>query len=384
MVTRRSPQPFPGAAERGGPADRGEPPEPPRGSGRLKMVPWSEHRRRIMLGRPSCFILLSSRLGRRATWAALCVLALPAGAADAAENVANVAQEVPAPPRSLADRFGVYNWGVDYSAWPGTPDKLNWGAGLVAAMGAKTVRVYLGPTDVYGVNPADDPADDLYLQRIVASPGSAYDALFANPAFSTYLLTVFTPGDTGDWWRGGFSGADYASEESQLAALGKCLLGNPRYARKTFILLNWEGDNALSANLQPTAPDYPTDADWSGFTSWVASRAAGVRDARAAVPASTARLYSGLEFNQVDSPDGNRCRPDGGSATSSRLHREIRRRPGPGLRLRGRRVEERAGRRQELAGFQEGLEAGEDHRPAAVELGIGAFPQLVVGDGQAA
>jgi hypothetical protein len=312
MVTRRSPQPFPGASEPGRPSgvSRAEPPEASRGSGKVKMVPWSEHWRGIMLGRPSCPILLRTRLGRRATLAGLCLLALSAGAADAAgaaENAANGAQEVPAPPRSLADRFGVYNWGVDYSAWPGTPDKLNWGAGLAAAVGSKTVRVYLGPTDVYGVNPADDPADDLYLQRIVASPGSAYDALFANPAFSTYLLTVFTPGDTGDWWRGGFSGADYASEESQLAALGKYLLGNPRYARKTFILLNWEGDNALSANLQPTAPDYPTDADWAGFTSWAAARAAGVRDARAAVPASTARLYSGLEFNQVDSPDGNRC-----------------------------------------------------------------------------
>jgi hypothetical protein len=172
------------------------------------------------------------------------------------------------------------------------------------------VRVYLGPTDVYGVNPpnsADNPADDLYLQRIVADSGSAYDTLFANPAFSTYLLTVFTPGDAADWWRGGFSPADYASEESQIAALGRYLLSNPRYARKTFILLNWEGDNAVSANLPPTAPDYPTDADWSGFTSWVAARAAGVRDARQAVAATTGRLYSGLEFNLVDSPDGHRC-----------------------------------------------------------------------------
>lgn len=217
------------------------------------------------------------------------------------------AQEVPAPPRPAADRFGVYNWGVDASAWPGEPDRLNWGAGLVSAVGSRTVRVYLGATDVYGVNPKFDPADDLFLERIVSQAGSAYDALFANPAFGTYLLTVFTPGDSANWWRGGFSGADYASEASQIAALGTYLLGNPRYAGKTFILLNWEGDNALGSNLAPSAAGYPQEADWAGFTSWVESRADGVRAARAAQPASTARLYSGLEFNLVNTPAGPRC-----------------------------------------------------------------------------
>jgi hypothetical protein len=237
---------------------------------------------------------------RLARLAALCLPPLLCLAGAAASPARLAAQALPAPPRSVADRFGVY-------AWPGAPDKLNWAAGLVAAVGASTVRVYLGPTDVYGVNPAADPADDLYLQRIVSQPGSAYDTLFANPAFQTYLLTVFTPGDAVNWWRRGFSSADYASEQSQIAALGQYLLANPRYARKTFILLNWEGDNEIGASLQPDAADYPTEADWTAFTSWVQARAAGVRAARAAVPATTVRLWSGLEFNQVDAPGGARC-----------------------------------------------------------------------------
>ncbi len=46
-------------------------------------------------------------------------------------------------------------------------------------------------------------------------------------------------------------------------------------------------------------------------------------------------------------------------------------------RLRGLRVAQRAGRREHLAGFQQRLQAGEDHGPAAVELAVRLFAQLV-------
>ena len=47
-------------------------------------------------------------------------------------------------------------------------------------------------------------------------------------------------------------------------------------------------------------------------------------------------------------------------------------------------VHERARRGEQLAGLEPGLQAGEDHRPAAVELVVRALAQLVVGDGQPA
>ena len=50
----------------------------------------------------------------------------------------------------------------------------------------------------------------------------------------------------------------------------------------------------------------------------------------------------------------------------------------------GDRVEQRAGRRQVLAGLEQRLQAGEDHRPAAVELVVGALAQLVVRDDEPA
>ena len=47
-------------------------------------------------------------------------------------------------------------------------------------------------------------------------------------------------------------------------------------------------------------------------------------------------------------------------------------------------VHEGAGGGEFFAGFQPGLEAGEDHPPAAVELVVGALAQVAVGDGEVA
>ncbi len=64
------------------------------------------------------------------------------------------------------------------------------------------------------------------------------------------------------------------------------------YPDKTFIVLNWEGDNALRlVGGDPGAVD--------GFRRWIEARAEGVAQARDAVPDATARFYSGLEFNRV-------------------------------------------------------------------------------------
>jgi hypothetical protein len=198
------------------------------------------------------------------------------------------ARAVPDPPAERADRFGVYFWGSDSSTWPGSPNRLAWGADKVAEIGSRTIRVYMGPNDSYSVNPPGNPNDDLYLQRIAASP--AYDALFRDPRFRTYLLTVST--STG-------SRTTLAAAQRQIARLGSYLLGEPGYAGKTFILLNWEGDNA-AGTLPPDSPK------WQDLIGRTEARANGVRDARAQQPGSAAQLYSGLEFNLV-ARNGVRC-----------------------------------------------------------------------------
>jgi hypothetical protein len=207
---------------------------------------------------------------------------------------------IAASPQARADRFGVYHWGADFSAWPGSPDRLNWGADQVAALGSRTIRVFLGAGNVYGVDPELEPGDADSLRRVAEGP--AYAALFADPRFRTYLLTVYPPGAYRGW-QDGYDPAEAALEREQVARMGERLLADPAHAGKTFIVLNWEGDHATSSLGAG-------DPGWEDFAAWIAARADGVRDARARVPGSRARLLSGLEFNfverLVEEPGGGR------------------------------------------------------------------------------
>jgi hypothetical protein len=156
-----------------------------------------------------------------------------------------------------------------------------------------------------------NPEDAGYLVRIVAGSGypyfpaeTAYGQLFADPRFDTYLLTVYTPADNRNDWADGWTPGEAALERQQIAALGDLLLRS--YPRKTFLFLNWEGDNAIHTHAaDPTA--------WEAYLAWVRARTAGVRAAQAANPGSSARLFAGLEFNLVRR-NGVWCGADGSLA----------------------------------------------------------------------
>ena len=200
------------------------------------------------------------------------------GAQDAADGAVLVA------PTSARDRIGVYAWGFDTTAWPGAPDRLNWAASKVSGLGGRTIRVYLGPQDIYRVLPPGD-AGAFDLATAAASP--AYATLFANPSFDTYLLTTYSVGDNVDNWSDGFTAAEATTEQQQISSLGTYLLR--AYPTKTFILLNWEGDNAIAQYAS-------NGVAYGGFTDWIQARSAGVQAARAGV-GGNAKLYSGVELN---------------------------------------------------------------------------------------
>jgi hypothetical protein len=204
------------------------------------------------------------------------------------------AQAVPLPPTQLADRFGIYNWGVDYSLYPGgAMDRLNWGADKVASLGARTIRVAM-PGDIYLVNTPEAKT----LAQMAASP--AYDKLFTDPRFQTYLLTAYSSGELMSPWADGFTEAEAQTTRQEITALGDYLLTNPRLAGKTFIILNWEADNAMEkfANKQSI---------WDAFTAWIQVRAEGVRAAQIRNPRSSVQLFSGFEFNLINSRAGQPC-----------------------------------------------------------------------------
>lgn len=203
------------------------------------------------------------------------------------------AQSVPLPPTQFADRFGIYNWGIDYSTYPGGAlDRLNWGADKVAGLGSRTIRVAM-PGHIYLVNTPEAKT----LAQMAATP--AYDKLFTDARFRTYLLTAYSLSEMGNLWADGFTAAEYQATRQEIAELGDYLLTNPRLAGKTFIILNWEADNAIAkfANKQSI---------WDAFTAWIQARADGINDARLRNPRSGVQLYSGLEFNYI-SRNGQPC-----------------------------------------------------------------------------
>lgn len=197
---------------------------------------------------------------------------------------------VPEPPISRADRFGVYNWGIDYAAYPqnspanSSVDRLNWGADRVAEIGTRTIRVAM-PGDIYQVGQMSDD-----LAQAAASP--AYDKLFSDPRFKTYLLTCKSSTEVISPWADGYTQSESNAVRDEFTRLGEYLLANPKFAGKTFIIFNWEGDNGMAGyqNKQTI---------WDAFTAWIQSRTDGIKLARERNPKSQVRLFTGLEFNIV-------------------------------------------------------------------------------------
>jgi hypothetical protein len=223
---------------------------------------------------------------------ALCLVLGIGGSQTQAQNV------VPIPPAAGADRIGIYAWGFESSAWQaqtgGALDRLNWGADKIAQIGSRTIRLTL-PGLVYGLSANGD------LAQVAAS--SAYDRLFSDARFKTYLLTTTTTGaflDTQYPWTDGFTAAEAEATRAEIGRLGDYLLSNAKYAGKTFIIINWEADNELEQYVnQPSI--------WEAYGAWMQARADGVRDARQRNANSAAQLYSAFEFNQVFARSGERC-----------------------------------------------------------------------------
>jgi uncharacterized protein (TIGR03437 family) len=199
---------------------------------------------------------------------------------------------VPLPPTQRADRFGIYNWNIDYAAYPtNSPlDRLNWGAERVAEIGSRTIHVYLGTYDVYQVLPPN--GNDLVT--LARSP--AYDRLFRDARFQTLMLTTYSRGAQESNWADGLTLEEAATERGEMQRLGEYLLTNPAFAGKTFILFNWEADGAIYHHRnRPSA--------WDAYRDWLKARIEGVKLAKAHHPDSPVKLFSGMEYVLVRSLD---------------------------------------------------------------------------------
>jgi|GEM_PF-5500352 len=91
-------------------------------------------------------------------------------------------QSVPPQPTAKRDRFGAYHWTGDFTAWPFTPDRLNWGADLASSVNTKTLRVGMGPSNGYNIN----TQDSVWIEDAVPAGGvqlgeESWNFVSANP-----------------------------------------------------------------------------------------------------------------------------------------------------------------------------------------------------------
>ncbi len=83
------------------------------------------------------------------------------------------------------EKVGVYSWGFAQRLAAASANRLQWTIGAVSSLGTSTIRLYLGPSDFYDVNP--NPFETIQAAK-------NYAPLFSSSSFTTFLLTVYTPG----------------------------------------------------------------------------------------------------------------------------------------------------------------------------------------------
>ncbi|MDF2645529.1 MAG: hypothetical protein K0Q73_1334 [Paenibacillus sp.] len=190
----------------------------------------------------------------------------------------------------------------------GEEDFLNEGAERMLALGSSNIKVWLSskPKDSYPYN-SEWPTDigsptgpksmlDIlklpYYQELLDKPFRTivFEAIEFGPAKSNGSVELTTT------WKDGLSQAERESVQKQFYELTKYLLERFQHSGRTFILQNWEGDNALRAWETPTA-ELPTAIQ--GMIDWSNARQDGIYQAREEVGTEGVTVAGALEVTRI-------------------------------------------------------------------------------------
>ena len=204
--------------------------------------------------------------------------------------------------RDVAEILGATHMNPLYS-FTATEPVLKEGSDVLKLMGSSAIKLWFGPdyaTDNYPQNHSWPTVSSL----TGLAQTSYFQNLFADTAFKTYSLQAATFNYRNGWQYGDFSAAESNAVYNEIYDLTAHLLSTYNNSGKTFIIQNWEGDNALGQNASAQLVQNMID--------WLNCRQSAIDAAVADLPASNVWVYGAAECNKVGDPgwSGARCVTD--------------------------------------------------------------------------
>ena len=208
--------------------------------------------------------------------------------------------------RDVADILGATHMNPLYSFT--SKPVLEEGADVLRNMGSGAIKLWYGPD--YATNYPQNHSWPTVNNLTELAQTDYFSTLFGDPGFKTYSLQAATFNYRNGWQypltNESFSAAESIAISNEVYDLTTYLLTNYNNSGKTFIVQNWEGDNALGQNA--SVQRVQSMIDWLNCRQGAISAA---RDSLAGT-VSNVWVYGAAECNKVGDPNwsGLRCYTD--------------------------------------------------------------------------
>ncbi|QGQ97767.1 hypothetical protein EHS13_24195 [Paenibacillus psychroresistens] len=180
---------------------------------------------------------------------------------------------------------GLYNFASN-------KDFLNEGADELLSMGTKVIKLFFTPT--YATDYPFNSSWGTYTNMKALAQSTYFSTVF-NKSFNTFILEAyeFTSNDFTD----GMTATEVANVKDEFYQLTKYLMQTYQGTGKTFILQQWEGDNAI---CYPAGTCNPGSTAIQGMIDWLNARQDGITQARTELSTTTGvHVYGAAEVNKV-------------------------------------------------------------------------------------
>lgn len=201
--------------------------------------------------------------------------------------------------RDVADILGATHMNPLYSFTE--KPVLEEGADVLRNMGSRAIKLWYGPD--YATNYPQNHSWPVVGSLTELAQTETFQTLFGDPDFRVYALQAATFNYRHGWQYGDFSSAESNAVFAEVYDLAAFLLTNFNQSGKTFIVQNWEGDNALGQDASAERVQSMID--------WLNCRQDAVSAARNDLSGTVSNVwvYGAAECNKVGQPDwsGPRC-----------------------------------------------------------------------------